>query len=136
MEGQKKVWTFLVSWLVIEIHVPQATQLNLQTPQLRGRKRVLEKSHDFNVELEHREAGSCPARFWLPENEILCRVGAKLVVWEMVVKLLEARLRVTRLAKEDMSGTVLARALFERSRNVRLRAIVELRKFEGSDTTP
>jgi len=88
------------------------------------------------VELEHRAAGSCPARFWLPRNETLCRVGGKLVVWEMVVKLLEAKLRVTRLAKEDMSGTVLVSALLERSRNVKLWATVELRKFEGSDATP
>jgi hypothetical protein len=96
----------------------------------------LEKSHVFKVELEHRLVGSTPARFWLLRNDTLCRVGGKLVVWEMVVKLLEARLRVTRLAREDVSGTVLARALLERSRNVRLLAIVEVRKFNGSDATP
>jgi hypothetical protein len=54
----------------------------------------------------------------------------------MVVKLLEARLRVTRLVRDDVSGTALVRALLERSRSVRLRAIVELRKSEGSDTIP
>lgn len=100
-------------------------------------KRVLEKSHVFRVELEHRAVGSCPARFGLSRNETLCSVGGKVVVWEMVVKLLEARLRVTRLMKEDVFGTVLVSALFERSRNVRLRAnAMELRKFEGSDATP
>ena len=96
----------------------------------------MEKSHVFNVGLEHRVVGSTPARFWLPRNETLCRAGGKLVVEEMVVKLFEARLRVTRLAREDVSGTVLVRALLERSRNLRLRAIVEVRKFEGSDVAP
>ena len=96
----------------------------------------MEKSHVFSVELEHRAVGSSPARFWLSRNETYCKVRGKLVVWEMDVKLLEARLRVTRLEREDVSSTLLVRALLERSRNVRLWAIVELRKFEGSDATP
>src|SRR5258708_17226647 len=96
---------------------------------------VLEKSHVCKMELEHRVGGNTPARFWLTRKETFCRVGGKVVVVEMVVKWLEARLRVTRLARADMSGTVSVRALLERSRNVRLRATVEMRKFAGSDAT-
>jgi hypothetical protein len=96
----------------------------------------MEKSHVFRVELEHRVVGSSPARDRLSRNETDCRVCGKLVVWEVVVKLLAARLRVTRLEREDVSGTVLVRALLERSRNVRLRAIAELKKFKGRDATP